>query len=246
MPLEQIVDLTVVRHGFVTGVAFVLHERHDRRGRGDARPRRCDASRMPSSRRSPNGGAGHSVPAMTTLRTADPELPARGRDRRDDVRRRRARTPLAAEASGFESVWVMDHFWQLPALGGPDEPILEAYTLLGALRGAHRAGAARHARHRRHVPQSRAARQDRHDARRHLEGPRHPRHRRRVVRARARRPRLRLPRHGRAHSTASRKRCRSAARCSARSSRRSQGRYYRIERGTERAASDAARAGRRS
>ena len=27
----------------------------------------------------------------------------------------------------------MDHFWQLPALGGPDEPILEAYTLLGAL-----------------------------------------------------------------------------------------------------------------
>ena len=40
---------------------------------------------------------------------------------------------VAAEASGFDSVWVMDHFWQLPALGGPDEPILEAYTLLGAL-----------------------------------------------------------------------------------------------------------------
>jgi F420-dependent oxidoreductase-like protein len=39
----------------------------------------------------------------------------------------------AAESSGFSSVWVMDHFWQLPALGGPDEPILEAYTLLGAL-----------------------------------------------------------------------------------------------------------------
>jgi F420-dependent oxidoreductase-like protein len=40
---------------------------------------------------------------------------------------------LAAERGGFDSVWVMDHFWQLPALGGPDEPILEAYTLLGAL-----------------------------------------------------------------------------------------------------------------
>jgi F420-dependent oxidoreductase-like protein len=39
----------------------------------------------------------------------------------------------AAETSGFDSVWVMDHFWQLPALGGPGEPILEAYTLLGAL-----------------------------------------------------------------------------------------------------------------
>jgi F420-dependent oxidoreductase-like protein len=40
---------------------------------------------------------------------------------------------VAAEESGFESVWVMDHFWQLPPLGGPDQPILEAYTLLGAL-----------------------------------------------------------------------------------------------------------------
>jgi F420-dependent oxidoreductase-like protein len=39
----------------------------------------------------------------------------------------------AAEDSGFESVWVMDHFYQLPALGGAPEPILEAYTLLGAL-----------------------------------------------------------------------------------------------------------------
>lgn len=39
----------------------------------------------------------------------------------------------AAEAGGFSSVWVMDHFWQLPALGGPDQPILEAYVLLGAL-----------------------------------------------------------------------------------------------------------------
>src|SRR4051812_39383486 len=39
----------------------------------------------------------------------------------------------AAEASGFESVWVMDHFYQLPALGGSGQPMLEAYTLLGAL-----------------------------------------------------------------------------------------------------------------
>lgn len=39
----------------------------------------------------------------------------------------------AAEETGFESVWVMDHFYQLPPLGGPDRPMLEAYTLLGAL-----------------------------------------------------------------------------------------------------------------
>ncbi|MFZ0665731.1 MAG: LLM class flavin-dependent oxidoreductase [Acidimicrobiales bacterium] len=38
-----------------------------------------------------------------------------------------------AEESGFDSVWVMDHFFQLPALGGPTQPMLEAYTLLGAL-----------------------------------------------------------------------------------------------------------------
>jgi F420-dependent oxidoreductase-like protein len=39
----------------------------------------------------------------------------------------------AAEDSGFESVWVMDHFYQLPALGGPSQPMLESYTLLGGL-----------------------------------------------------------------------------------------------------------------
>jgi F420-dependent oxidoreductase-like protein len=38
-----------------------------------------------------------------------------------------------AEQAGFDSVWVMDHFFQLPPLGGPDQPMLEAYTLLGAL-----------------------------------------------------------------------------------------------------------------
>jgi len=39
----------------------------------------------------------------------------------------------AAEDAGFDSVWVMDHFYQLPMMGGPDQPMLEAYTLLGAL-----------------------------------------------------------------------------------------------------------------
>jgi F420-dependent oxidoreductase-like protein len=38
-----------------------------------------------------------------------------------------------AEDSGFDSVWVMDHYLQLPPLGGPSQPMLEAYTLLGAL-----------------------------------------------------------------------------------------------------------------
>ncbi len=38
-----------------------------------------------------------------------------------------------AEASGFDTVLVMDHFYQLPGIGAPEEPMLEAYTLLGAL-----------------------------------------------------------------------------------------------------------------
>jgi len=38
-----------------------------------------------------------------------------------------------AESAGFDSVFVMDHFYQLPMLGEPDQPMLEAYTALGAL-----------------------------------------------------------------------------------------------------------------
>lgn len=41
-----------------------------------------------------------------------------------------------AEAAGFDSVFLMDHFYQLPMLGKHDEPMLEAYTALGALGAA--------------------------------------------------------------------------------------------------------------
>lgn len=39
----------------------------------------------------------------------------------------------AAEAAGFDRVMVMDHFYQLPGIGAPHEPMLECYTLLAAL-----------------------------------------------------------------------------------------------------------------
>jgi F420-dependent oxidoreductase-like protein len=39
----------------------------------------------------------------------------------------------AAEAAGFDRVFVMDHFYQLPVLGAPDEPMFECYTMLAAL-----------------------------------------------------------------------------------------------------------------
>lgn len=38
-----------------------------------------------------------------------------------------------AEASGFDTVLVMDHFYQLAMIGSPDQPMLECYTLLSAL-----------------------------------------------------------------------------------------------------------------
>ena len=40
---------------------------------------------------------------------------------------------VAAEESGFDSVYVMDHFFQLPMLGSPEQEMLECYTLLSAL-----------------------------------------------------------------------------------------------------------------
>jgi F420-dependent oxidoreductase-like protein len=39
----------------------------------------------------------------------------------------------AAEESGFDSVWVMDHFYQIAMVGPQTDPMLEAYTLLGAI-----------------------------------------------------------------------------------------------------------------
>jgi F420-dependent oxidoreductase-like protein len=44
-----------------------------------------------------------------------------------------ARQAAEAEASGFDTVLVMDHFYQLPMLGQPDDYMLECYTLLAGL-----------------------------------------------------------------------------------------------------------------
>jgi F420-dependent oxidoreductase-like protein len=41
-----------------------------------------------------------------------------------------------AEAAGFDTVLVMDHFYQLPGIGRPEDNMLEAYTTLGALASA--------------------------------------------------------------------------------------------------------------
>ena len=38
-----------------------------------------------------------------------------------------------AEQSGFDSVWVMDHFYQIRNVGPRTDPMLDAYTLLGGI-----------------------------------------------------------------------------------------------------------------
>jgi F420-dependent oxidoreductase-like protein len=38
-----------------------------------------------------------------------------------------------AERSGFDTIFVMDHFFQLPMLGPPELEMFEAYTLLGGI-----------------------------------------------------------------------------------------------------------------
>lgn len=46
---------------------------------------------------------------------------------------RAAAIAVAAEESGFDSLWVLDHMVQGGHAGLPEEPMLEAYTLLGGL-----------------------------------------------------------------------------------------------------------------
>jgi len=51
----------------------------------------------------------------------------------DQLFERVAAVAQAAEQAGFDTVMVMDHFYQLPMLGPTDDEMFEAYTLLGAL-----------------------------------------------------------------------------------------------------------------
>ncbi|MHB8262334.1 MAG: TIGR03560 family F420-dependent LLM class oxidoreductase [Acidimicrobiales bacterium] len=44
-----------------------------------------------------------------------------------------ATAAIAAESTGFDSFFVMDHYRQIPMIGAPAEPMPEAYTLLGGI-----------------------------------------------------------------------------------------------------------------
>ena len=42
-----------------------------------------------------------------------------------------ARIVREADDVGFDSIWVMDHFFQIRGVGRPEEPMLEGWTALG-------------------------------------------------------------------------------------------------------------------
>src|SRR5438105_1974432 len=65
---------------------------------------------------------GLQIPSFTYQSVPDTELFARVSD-----------LATTAEESGFDSVWVMDHFYQIGMVGKVTEPMLEAYSLLPAL-----------------------------------------------------------------------------------------------------------------
>ena len=45
------------------------------------------------------------------------------------------RVVRAADDAGFDSIWVMDHFFQIRSVGAATEPMLEGYTTLGFMAG---------------------------------------------------------------------------------------------------------------
>jgi F420-dependent oxidoreductase-like protein len=47
-----------------------------------------------------------------------------------------ARVAHQADDIGFDSIWVMDHFFQIRSVGRPEEPMLEGWTTLGYLAAA--------------------------------------------------------------------------------------------------------------
>ena len=130
-------------------------------------PAPCARSPTQSRRRSPSGAAGRHVPAMTTFGFQIPGFRhAGGTDAR-------CSTTTCAARAGRRTRRVR--------VGLGDGSLLavacarrsrradpRGIHVARRARGADRTRAARHARHRRHVSQSRVARQDGHNARRHL------------------------------------------------------------------------------
>ena len=118
-----------------------------------------------------------------------------------------ARIVRTADDVGFDSIWVMDHFFQIRGVGPADDPMLEGMTTLASWPPIPSGRASGYGR-RHPLPPARPLGQGRDDARRAVRRPRLARHR------------GGLERGGVARASASRsRRSASASRCSRRRSR---------------------------
>ncbi len=55
----------------------------------------------------------------------------------DSIGPKLAEIARTAEAAGFDSIWVMDHYYQIePGLGSKEDPMLEAYSALNYMAGS--------------------------------------------------------------------------------------------------------------
>jgi F420-dependent oxidoreductase-like protein len=72
-------------------------------------------------------GAGRGATVKIGLHVANFTYPSGPAGLADDL----TRVVVAAEEAGFARVSVMDHVWQIGALGPPEHEMLEAYTTLG-------------------------------------------------------------------------------------------------------------------
>ena len=66
---------------------------------------------------------GYQIPNFTYPNTSNDDI----FESVSSPRQRQPRRP------GFDRVFVMDHFYQLPGIGAPGEPMFECYTMLSAL-----------------------------------------------------------------------------------------------------------------
>ncbi|MGH2554836.1 MAG: LLM class F420-dependent oxidoreductase [Actinomycetota bacterium] len=77
---------------------------------------------MSEPERHPVTRLGLQIPSFTYPKAPDEELFGRISE-----------IATTAEDAGFDSVWAMDHFYQIPFMGQRTEPMLEVYTLLSGI-----------------------------------------------------------------------------------------------------------------
>jgi F420-dependent oxidoreductase-like protein len=67
---------------------------------------------------------------VKTVTSIGLQLPYFGKNNEVNLAQFLESTVESAQQSGFDSIWVMDHLFQIPFVGNSEDPMLEAYTAL--------------------------------------------------------------------------------------------------------------------